>query len=463
VSEAFGPIPQVEPPEPKDSALGILLRRGADGAHDVLFARRARRSRFMPGHLAFPGGRMDPADDPDRDGSWARCAAREVDEETGIAIDPADWIDVGERITPPMFPVRFRTRFFLASFPEGATLPETPPMPEEIDKLRFASPAAVLAEWERGESLLPPPAIPVLRVLAAEGGLPLADLASKVRAQVTLEERLPRIEFDPGIWILPVRTRTMPPATHTNVWMPGAERFVVIDPGSDDPAELERLLGVIERRRADGHAVEAVLLTHHHPDHVGGATAVADALGVPLLAHPLVLQNLGLDGRPLVDGDEIDLGGLTLRALHTPGHARGHLAFELVESKMLIAGDLLSGLSTILVFPPEGDMRTYLASLQRVADAGFRKLLPSHGPPLPARAVTKVVEHRAEREQRIHDQLGDEWKPIETIARAAYDDVPEMPAWIIEGQTLGQLIHLERKGRARPAPDDNRRWRRAES
>jgi glyoxylase-like metal-dependent hydrolase (beta-lactamase superfamily II)/8-oxo-dGTP pyrophosphatase MutT (NUDIX family) len=458
LSQSFGEIPQVEPPEPKDSALGILLRTDGGGGCEVLFARRARSSRFMPGHLAFPGGRMDAADGPEREGSWARCASREVEEEVGVRIAVESWIDVGERITPPMFPVRFRTRFFLASFPDGEQLPEEPPMPGEIDKLRFATPGDVLAEWARGESLLPPPAIPVLRVLSEQAGLPLTELAARVREQVTLEQSHPRIEFDPDVWVLPVRTRTMPPATHTNVWMPGGEHFAVVDPGSDEPGEIRRLLGVIERRRELGAHPALVLLTHQHPDHVGGAVEVARALDVPVRAHPLALEATGIAGDPIEEGDTIDLGGLTLRALHTPGHARGHLAFELVERKMLLAGDLLSGYSTILIFPPEGDLQIYLDSLQRISEGGFHKLLPSHGPPLPVRAVRKVVEHRMARLEKVRDELAVEPRGIDEIARAAYDDVPEMPDWIVEGQTLAQLIHLERQGAARRDAADERRW-----
>ena len=84
--------------------------------------------------------------------------------------------------------------------------------------------------------------------------------------------------------------------------------------------------------------------------------------------------------------------------------------------------------------------------------------MPAHGPPLPVRAVKKVVAHRLARLERVRDELAAEPRGIDEIARAAYSDVPEMPAWIVEGQTLSQLIHLERQGTARRDAADERRW-----
>ena len=122
------------------------------------------------------------------------------------------------------------------------------------------------------------------------------------------------IEFVPGLWVLPVRTRTLPPASCTNVWMPGGRRFVVIDPGMDDEEEAARLLAVARKRRDAGSVVEAVLLTHHHRDHVTGAGAIAAALGVPVWAHDDTLTRLrplpaGVRTRALADGESIDLDG----------------------------------------------------------------------------------------------------------------------------------------------------------
>ena len=458
MSELPPGVPPGREPVPAESASGIVLRRGAGGAIEVLLGLRARGTRFLPGHLAFPGGRLDAADRPGEPGDRARCASREVSEETGIEVPVERWIDAGERVTPPMFPVRFRTRFFLAELHDFA-LPTRPPSPGEIEALEVERPVRVLEAWARGETKLPPPVLPILRVLAEMDGRAGDELAAAIAAANAGEERAPRMEFSPDIWVVPLRTATLPPATHTNAWLPGGRAFAIVDPGSTDPVETRRLHEVVARRSALGHTARAVLLTHHHQDHAAGAVELARALGVPLGAHPATLDALGHAGpdvAPIEDGGEIDLDGLVLRAVHTPGHAAGHLAFLVVGRGELIAGDLVSGFSTILIDPADGDMGAYLASLARVADLGCRTLLPGHGSPLPARAIPGLIAHRRERERKILAAISAGGASLAAIARVAYDDVPEAPAALVERQALAHLLDLERQervGRGGVAPE----------
>ena len=458
-----------EVPVPADSASGIVLRRGGDGRAEVLLGRRARTSSFMPGHEVFPGGVIEALDEPASSGALARCVAREVQEETGLGIRPEDWIDAGERTTPPMFPRRFRNRFFvtLLDGPAGRQAPE--PATAEFEQLAFCTPASALQQWEAGRVRLPPPLLPILRALEACSAGDPAGLARRVVEVNLLEEHAPRIEFIPGVWMLPLLTETLPPATHTNVWMPGAEAFVVIDPGSGDAGEQRRLEAVIERRRGLGATPLAVVLTHRHRDHTAGALNLARRLDVPLRADASVLQALvahvdraaPLPQRvPLADGDQIELGGMTLQAMHTPGHAPGHLAFRLPELNALIAGDLVSGLSTILIDPQLGDMGAYLDSLRRMRDLATKLLLPGHGPPLPGRALDRLIGHREEREQRLLAQVGSGPTALADIARGAYHDAPRMPAALTERQALAHLIHLERRGRVRALDATRASWAR---
>jgi glyoxylase-like metal-dependent hydrolase (beta-lactamase superfamily II)/8-oxo-dGTP pyrophosphatase MutT (NUDIX family) len=446
-------------PEPKPSALGIVVRRRGDGAFDVLLGRRARHARFMPGNLAFPGGKLEAEDDPEREGAFARCASRELREETGLDIPPSAWHVAGERTTPPLYAVRFKTLFFVAELPAGAELPLEPPAPQEIETLAFADPGAVLADWASGQSLVPPPLLPILRRMQREGAQRVASLAASIAAVNAEEAPNPRIEFVPGIWVLPVRTRTLPPASCTNVWMPGGRRFVVIDPGSNEPEENQRLLAVIARRVAEGDTVDAVVITHHHRDHVSGAASIAAALNVPVLAHAETLARLPalaaatLTGA-LSDGDTLDLDGMTLRAIHTPGHAPGHLAFFDAERRVLIAGDLVSGLSTILVADGEGDMETYLDALRRASALEPKVVLPSHGPPLPGKALLATLAHREEREATIVASLSDGApKSLATIAAAAYAATPAAPVFLRELQTRAHLERLVRNGRVEKRGD----------
>ncbi len=449
-------------PEPLDAAAGIVLRRRGDGGFDVLLGRRARHARFMPGNLAFPGGKLDLNDKPERSGAFERCASRELKEEAGLDIPPAAWQAAGERTTPPLYAVRFRTLFFVAELPRGAALPAAVPSPEEIESLAFAEPSTVLADWESGLSLVPPPLLPILRLMRTRREANVAELAAAIAAVNAAEDPSPQIEFIPEIWVLPVRTRTLPPASCTNVWMPGGRRFVVIDPGSGEPGENARLLAVVARRVARGDAVHAIVLTHHHRDHVAGVGTIASALGVPVFAHAQTLARIpalpgGVATRSVGDGDTLDLDGTTLRALHTPGHAPGHLAFFDAPRRVLIAGDLVSGLSTILVGGADGDMDAYLDSLRVVAALDPKTVLPSHGPPLPGKALAATIAHRADREARIVAAFVDGApRNLAAIAAIAYAGTKDAPTFLRELQARAHLDRLVRLGRVEKAADDYR-------
>ncbi len=464
MSELPPDLPPAREPVPIDSASGIVVRRGAGGRIEVLLGLRSRGTRFLPGHLAFPGGRVEAIDRPGAPGDRARCASREVLEESGVDVPADRWVDAGERVTPPMFPLRFHTRFFVAEVPDLVP-PEHPPSPGEIEALSVERPERVLEAWAGGEAKLPPPVLPILRALAAADGRSIDEVASAVATANALEQHAPRMEFSPDIWVVPLRTATLPPATHTNAWLPGGRAFAIVDPGSTEPAETRRLLDVVERRRALGHAPRAVLLTHHHRDHVGGACEVARCLEVPLRAHPATLaafDTTGVVAEPIQDGEEIDLDGMVLRAVHTPGHAAGHLAFRVLGRGELIAGDLASGLSTIVIDPAGGDMGQYLASLERVRDLGCRTLLPGHGPPLPARVIDELIVHRRDRERRVLRAIGDGGAGLVEIARSAYDDATEAHPALAQVQALAHLLHLERRGRVGRDTHGADRWIRTE-
>ena len=468
MSELPAGIEPAVPPEPRESASGIVLRRRAQGAgFEVLLGLRSRSTRFLPGQLGFPGGGLEVQDRPHERGAFERCATREVAEETGVHVDAGSWHAAGERTTPPMFPQRFRTFFFVALAPPGTELPAAPPAPREIESLCFAAPAAVLDDWSAGRVRIPPPVLPILRELASADTAGPESIASGVAAVNEREQSAPRIEFLPGVWMLPVRTATLPPATHTNVWMPGHGRFLVVDPGSEIRAEQDRLLEVVARRRLDGDTPVGVVITHHHQDHVAGLTAFLERIPVDVLAHPATLAHLRSAGRlardagvPLEDRQVIPLGDVTLRALHTPGHAEGHLALHDAEAGVVVVGDLISGLSTILIDPEQGDMDAYMASLARVRDLGAHTLLPGHGPPLPAAALERLIEHRAERERRVLERLDRAAVDLAALARAAYADTPGLPQALIERQALAHLIALERRGRVRRQDAHGRAWSR---
>lgn len=236
----------------------------------------------------------------------------------------------------------------------------------------------------------------------------------------------------PGVRVVPVASPTLPPATHTNVAVLGQRRVTVVDPASPWQDEQAALLEALD---AAGVEVARIVLTHHHADHVGGAEAlraslVARGRHVPVLAHAvtaaLVAGDITVDAL-LADGDTLDCDGVTLQAVHTPGHAPGHLALHAADAEVIVAGDMVAGVGTILIDPREGDLGDYLASLERLRALGAARLIPAHGPVIDHAdmALSFYVAHRHQRSAAIHTALG-------RLGRAAaaelvplvYQDVP---------------------------------------
>lgn len=477
------------------------MTRGRGHDVQVLTVRRAPQLRFFGGYWAFPGGVVDEADhdgDPDDDRAHLRCALRELHEEVGLlpaGLEPVDatlrarllardaaaasaefraLVDgapgaleglrpVARLTTPPFAPVLYRTRFVHLEAPHGF---EPHVIEGELVDGAFATPAEVLASWTRGERLVAPPVVFMLEHLAALG---LERFLGEIPAiAATLEAgKLHPIRNVPGIVMAPLATRTLPPATTTNAYLVGEERFYVVDPAPTDPAEQARLFDLVDDRVAAGAELVGAILTHHHPDHVGAAGPLARRYDVPVLAHPETLARLALDvenTRPLLDGVALPLGtapdgtpGWTLTAHHTPGHAPGHLC--LVDSRYgaLLAGDLVSTVSTIVIDPPEGHMATYLASLERMASllAEGAVLHPAHGPVASdgPRQLARYIEHRRRREAALVAALEQGLRSEGELVRRVYADVPEEAHPIAARSLRAGLDKLAEEGRAARAAD----------
>lgn len=259
----------------------------------------------------------------------------------------------------------------------------------------------------------------------------------------------------PWIRIFPVRTPTLPPATHTNVYIVGERRLVVIDPASpypDEQAALDQALDDLER---DGHQVVELLLTHHHLDHVLGARHLAERRSLPVAAHPATATKLAGQltvSRSLQDGDQVALEPAPLTALWTPGHAPGHLCFFEPAAGAVIAGDMVASTGTIVIDPYDsGNMGEYLSSLERLRALEPRWLLPAHGPPIsdPRARLDFYLAHRREREGRVMAALSSTPRSIGELVAPAYPDVPVELHPLAARSLLAHLLKLEQEGHAR--------------
>ncbi len=261
----------------------------------------------------------------------------------------------------------------------------------------------------------------------------------------------------PTIEMLPVRTPTLPPATHTNTFLIGTGEAVLIEPATPYREEQDLMVQWVQSARLRGVEPVAILATHHHPDHVGGAMALRERLQLPLWAHAMTAQRL--DGivesdRLIQDGERIQLDGPTptaLTAVHTPGHAPGHLCFIEEASNIMIAGDMVASIGTIIVEPTDGDMLLYLESLRNMSTLEPAGLLPAHGTLIeePQAILNFYIEHRLMRERKVIDALEARAKasrPRHLVA-SAYADTPKA-LWPLALQSIeAHLIKLEREGR----------------
>ncbi|HZH18091.1 MAG TPA: MBL fold metallo-hydrolase [Archangium sp.] len=495
MSEALPGMP-LPPPvaATRPASVVVPYRRTPEGV-EVFWVRREKALAFAGGFYAFPGGKVDKTDAlvPVRGASGQEAAlrvaaAREFLEEAGVLVAEGAWRlspdevrearrallekrstwsellrrhglllraedfpDAGRWVTPEFAPVRFDTFFYLVEMPEHA---QAEWWPGELSEAAWVKPAEALARWEQGTALLHPPALHVLRVLA--------DFATPERALVQLREQpdcpdfiARRIEFHQGVRVFPLRTHTLPPATHTNAYVLGNGELLIVDPGADDEAEVSRLLDMVDGLAAEGHRVQAVVLTHHHGDHVGGVRGVTERLKVPLWCHARTADRVDVPAaRLLEDGEVLELAGnppQRWRVLYTPGHAQGHLCLVDERTSAAVVGDMVASVGSIVIDPPEGDMAEYLKQLARLRDWPVTTLHPSHGTAIPdgPGKLQEYLDHRAAREARIVEAVPVDGATLEQVVERAYSDTPPFLHPVAERSALAVLLKLRGEGRVR--------------
>ena len=219
----------------------------------------------------------------------------------------------------------------------------------------------------------------------------------------------------------------------TNTYLVGERELAVIDPGPEDAAHVRAILD------AGAGRIRWILCSHTHLDHASSAATLKKATGAKIAAmakagtgspppggeHDVKLV---LD-QPLADGDAVELDGFSLRAVHTPGHASNHLCFLLSETGMLFTGDHVMQGSTVVIGPPDGNMRAYLQSLRRLLALEIAVLAPGHGYLIhdPHAEAERLIEHRLRRESKVRQALLEAGgsAPLASLLGRVYNDVPQ--------------------------------------
>lgn len=266
----------------------------------------------------------------------------------------------------------------------------------------------------------------------------------------------------------------------TNTWLlhrPGAAEAVVLDPG---PLHEEHLQAVAREASHRGVRITMVLISHGHHDHTEGMERFAQLVDAPIVFPGRDrVQRAGSQGQAGADagGDDLtprvlEVDGLRIEALPTPGHTFDSYCFHLPQHRVLLTGDTILGRGTTVVTWPDGALAPYLESLTRLRElaAGqhVRVVLPGHGAPVTdvLGLIDYYVAHRHERLEQVREALagaaipdgsdapmpadgkgsGELARLVEHVVRTVYVDAPEQ-VWPAARQSVrAQLEYLRVKG-----------------
>jgi len=240
----------------------------------------------------------------------------------------------------------------------------------------------------------------------------------------------------------------------TNSYVLGRTHAVVIDPGTQDAAHLERIMNVA------GGVIDRVICTHSHPDHSPGAAELRSRTGARVLGRPAPRDPYQDPSYApdvvLRDGECVSHPEFRLRVVLTPGHVSNHACLLLEDEGLLFTGDHLMQGTTVVIIPPEGSMRDYLASLRRLQHMPVTSLAPGHGAVIPdAQAeFARVIAHRLAREAKVVSALSARTRAtIDELVPVVYDDVPvSLHVWA-RHSLLAHAIKLVEEGRATVSGD----------
>ena len=260
------------------------------------------------------------------------------------------------------------------------------------------------------------------------------------------------------------------PGTNTYLVGTGSKRLL-LDTGSG----LDEYMPVLEEAVAAAGCkeIEGIVLTHAHPDHIGGVNQVRAHFGGHIPVYKMLwptdkgMSGPGGDVSPIAidnpdtladgplevigDGDVVETEGATLRALFTPGHAPDHLCYVLEEEHNLFSGDNVLGIGTTVIPATSGNLGDYMNSLERALAEAPGHIYPAHGPRIDS-GMTKIQEyldHRRARERQVLDALKEGDRDPMQMVKRIYVGYPENLHMAAAQSVTSHLKKLERDGTVR--------------
>jgi glyoxylase-like metal-dependent hydrolase (beta-lactamase superfamily II)/8-oxo-dGTP pyrophosphatase MutT (NUDIX family) len=448
---------------------GLLLAHDADGEYaDLNQAQRAQV--FAQWRESVRAGRATLAD---------LCREHRLRLAAGRMVYYSHWI------TQPGRPRRYDTRFFVAEAPSAQT--PSHDNSETVDHV-WIPPAEALERHRRGELTLVFPTIKTLESIARfNTAAALMEFARSPRKMPTMAPRTASsregnkllvpgdyayaevgrldpegrgtaaCEIIPGVTVQlspKVRRITAPnpgfmtgPGTNTYLLGAGGD-LAVIDPGPAIDAHVEAVLA------ASGGRIRWILVTHTHKDHSPAAVLLKARTGAALMGMPPPpFEHQDQSFRPdrvLLHGERIELAGCVLRVIHAPGHASNQLCYLLEEERLLFTGDHVMQGSTVVIDPPDGDMRVYLDSLRQLQGEDIAWFAPGHGFLMdkPQEALERLLIHRLTRENKVLNAVREAGRAtLEALLPVVYDDVQARLYPVASRSLLAHLIKLKADGK----------------
>jgi glyoxylase-like metal-dependent hydrolase (beta-lactamase superfamily II) len=256
-------------------------------------------------------------------------------------------------------------------------------------------------------------------------------------------------ELAPGVRRLLAPNPSMMTGPGTNTYLIGSDEVAVLDPGPVIESHLQAIQDIAAA------PIRWVLVTHTHPDHSPAAVELAKRTGASLAGRPAPVgehqDQSFVPDKVLEDGDQITVDGHVIETILSPGHASNHVCFRETALNWIFTGDHVIDGSTVVIDPPDGNMKHYLKSLARVRDLQPTALAPGHGELIqdPERAIDWIVNHRLQREAKVYAALRDNpgLTSMELVPHVYQDVDKKLYGWA-ERSLLAHLLKLEHDGDA---------------